>query len=161
MDVRRTKGWHWLTLGLIALLIFSSSHLALRGQESSRDDSQLERHAGLFFDGVTAGNSNDAFDQLLTGSQIATQLEVVRDLKAKTDELEKRYGRYRGFERLETRRLGQDVVLLRYLLKCENYPVLWQFTFYRVASATDGSTLRDNWKLISLKFDTQLEQFAR
>lgn len=161
MNAHCTNGWRWLSLGVIGLLIVSSSRLALKGQEDNRDDSQLERQVNAFYEGVMAGGPNDAYDRLLAGTQIGARDELVRDLKTKTGELESRYGRYRGFERLETRRLGQDLVLLRYVLKCENYPVLWHFTFYRATPATDGTSLRDNWKLISLKFDTQFEQFAK
>jgi hypothetical protein len=145
----------------LSLVVVSFARLALRGQESNRDDTQLERQANSFFEGLMAGDQDAAFDKLLAGTQVATRTETIRDLKDKTDELEPRYGRYRGFERLETRRLGQDVVLLRYVLKCENYPVLWQFAFYRTASTSDTTLPRDNWKLISLKFDTQFEPFAK
>jgi hypothetical protein len=52
-------------------------------------------------------------------------------------------------------------MLFRYLFKCENYPVVWHFTYYRVAPSADATSSRESWKLISLKFDTQLEAAAR
>lgn len=164
METRRKGQLRWWILGACALVVVAASQLPLAGQDAQRLDAtrvQLERQVNGFFDSLLAGESDEAFDSLLQGSPIAERIELVRDLKAKTNELETRYGRHRGYERLDARSVGQDVMLFRYLFKCENYPVVWHFTYYRVAPAADATSSRESWKLISLKFDTQLEAAAR
>lgn len=164
MDKRPVGRLRWWMMGTIGLFIVAASQLTLEGQDAGRDDAtlvQLERQLNGFFDSMLSGETDQAFDSLLAGSPIAARVETVRELKAKSKELETRYGRHRGFERLDTRSVGQDVMLFRYLFKCENYPVVWHFTYYRAAPSTDATSSRENWKLISLKFDTQLEAAAR
>jgi hypothetical protein len=51
--------------------------------------------------------------------------------------------------------IGRDLVLLRYLYKGENFPVVWYFTFYRTTAA--GETGPGTWRTIAVRFDTDLE----
>lgn len=52
--------------------------------------------------------------------------------------------------------VGKDVVLLKYLYKCEKFPVVWYVAYYRdftrAVTASD-----DRWVVISIRFDTQVE----
>ena len=78
-----------------------------------------------------------------------------------TGRLEKHYGRYQGFEQIAAKRIGNDLVLLKYLYKCENLPVVWYFAFYRTpASATTTTTAAakdGTWRIVMVRFDTKLE----
>lgn len=164
MQSRFSTPRRWALAVVIGLAALGTSQISLRGQDAARDDvviAQLERQGNAFFERLLEGESDEAFEGLLTGSPIAARAESVRDLTDKTAQLESRYGRYRGFERIETRRLGQDLISFRYLLKCENYPVVWYMTFYRTSQSINGSPTRESWKLIALKFDTKFEQLTR
>ena len=108
-----------------------------------------------FLEGVSGGQTQSAYDDLLAGSQLLKQKEALQELIGKTNELEKEYGQYRGFEQIAAKRIGNDLVLLRYLYKCENFPVVWYFTFYRTPGETPPET--DNWRVVAVRFDTELE----
>ena len=43
---------------------------------------------------------------------------------------------------------------MKYLFKCEKFPVVWYFTYYRDFSRAGGE---DYWVVISVRFDTQVE----
>ena len=47
-------------------------------------------------------------------------------------------------------------MLVRYLLKCEKFPVIWHVVFYRNFARAAGAT-EDTWVVISVRFDTQVE----
>ena len=47
---------------------------------------------------------------------------------------------------------------MRYLYKCENFPVVWHFTFYRTPGAGDARAKGAAWRVVAVRFDTELEQ---
>jgi len=52
-------------------------------------------------------------------------------------------------------------VFLRYLYKCEDFPVVWTFGFYRPISRPDTPPDETAWRVILVRFDTEVEQLAR
>ena len=110
-----------------------------------------------FLDAISMGNESDAFQDLLLGSQLLEQTEAVQALEDRSKLIEQRYGPFQDIERIGARRIGKDLVLMKYLFKCENFPVIWYFAFYRDFRRTSSAT--DNeWVVISVRFDTQLDQ---
>jgi len=111
-----------------------------------------------FFEGVS-GEAQKAYNVLLAGSplQEQKQAEAVKALIAKTAEIEKNYGRYRAYERVSIRQVGTDLVLAKYLYKCEKLPVIWYFTFYRNLAPGNLSPEEDSWRVIAVRFDTDLD----
>ena len=77
----------------------------------------------------------------------------MKALVDKTKDLEKNYGKFRNGERIEAKRIGKDLVLLKYLYKCESLPIVWYFSFYRSDATADSS----NWVLVAVRYDTELE----
>ena len=121
--------------------------------------------ASTFFEGVSEDKIQEAFAALLAGSQLAKgdRQEQLTLLMKKTRDLATNYGPYRNHERIAARRVGADLVVLKYLYKCENYPVVWYIVFYRdqrEPRGTEASAL-DTWRVISLRLDTDLEALAR
>jgi len=119
----------------------------------------LDAKIKQFLEGVSMGQGADAYDELLAGSRLkqTDKEKALQELIAKTDELKSKYGEYRGFEKAASKRIGRDLALFRYLYKCQDYPVVWYFTFYR--AATSGDPLADNgvWRVIAVRFDTRLD----
>ncbi len=115
----------------------------------------LEARASRFLESVSLDQTQAAYDELLSGSPLVRQEKALKALVDKTEQLDDKYGKYRSFERLRTKPIGRDLVLIRHLYKCEDFPVVWYFTFYRTAAAdqTGGSS----WRVISVRFDTDLE----
>jgi hypothetical protein len=92
---------------------------------------------------------------------LAKQTEAVKTLIDKTNELKAKYGECRKFERIAARRVGEDLVMLKYLYKCEDFPVVWYFTFYRTPSRSDVAlTDSGSWRAIIVRLDTDLESLA-
>ena len=50
-----------------------------------------------------------------------------------------------------------STLLLKYLFKCEAFPVVWYFTYYRDFSHSRTASEDENWVIIAVRFDTQLE----
>ncbi|MHB1038337.1 MAG: hypothetical protein ACYC35_20815 [Pirellulales bacterium] len=155
----------WKRCGLVCLLtVFALSlgRLALPEQAAiSPEDplpAALDARIRPFFEEVAAGGAETAYPQLLAGSSLQKQTEAVKSLIEKTKTLVKKYGEYRAAESIDMKRVGKDLVILRYLYKCDDFPVVWYFTFYRdfktAAAATDE---KSNWVLVSVRFDTELE----
>jgi hypothetical protein len=120
--------------------------------------SMLDGRVAQFLEGVSLGQSRSAFSDLLAGSQLLKQTDAVKDLVARTNELETQYGKYRGFERVLARRIGSDLVLMHYLYKCENFPVVWRFAFYRAPGSQEVSGKSGSWRVVAVRFDTDLDQ---
>jgi hypothetical protein len=120
----------------------------------------LEGRVSRFLEGVSMGQTQTAYQELLAGSQLLKQDEALKVLTEKTNELETKYGRYRAFERIDAKRVGADLVLMKYLYKCEDFPVVWYFTFYRTPSTADAPAEGNPWRLITVRFDTELELLA-
>lgn len=110
-----------------------------------------------FFESVSAGQAQSAFQELLTGSQLLKQPEALKTLVAKTGDLESKCGRYRAFERISVRRVGTDLLQVKYLYKCEQLPVVWYFTFYRNPAPGNLSPEDDTWRVVTVRFDTDLD----
>jgi hypothetical protein len=135
---------------------------ALAGSDDSKEKdtvlNALDARATQFLEGVSLGQSQSAFKDLLSGSQLLKQADALRDLIARTNDLEAKYGAYRSFEKISAKRIGTDLVLMRYLYKCENFPVVWHFTFYRTPGAGDMRAKGGTWRVVAVRFDTELEQ---
>jgi len=151
----------WFAVGVGVLLACSSGgRAALAQPPADADLDKLQSRVGVFLEGVSRGTTKTAYDQLLAGSALLKQTEAVESLVRKTDELKDRYGRYVEFEPIASRRVGKDLVLLRYLYKCERFPVVFYFTFYRTPRTDAPADKTGNWRVIIVRFDTELELLA-
>ena len=149
------------TIGLILLSTLLAAGRAASGQELAAAEDKvlvaLDAHAAQFLEGVSMGQAQSAYQELLAGSQLLRQSDALKTLIEKTGGLEKKYGRYWGFEKIAAKRVGDDLVLLKYLYKCENFPVVWYFTFYRTPSPAEPPVESRQWRVITVRFDTELE----
>jgi hypothetical protein len=152
-----------VTAGLL-LAVFFCRQPGLPGQGASDlEIDALDRRVKQFFGSLSSDDTQAAFQQLLAGSQVAKQTEAVKALVDKTRELKAKYGEVRNFEQVAAKRIGKDVVILRYLYQCEHFPIAWHVIFYRtpprgeIPEEEEGST----WRVIVLRFDTDLEALAR
>lgn len=147
-------------LSIVALVLLARP--AVAADDSPLADpvvGKLHEKVMRFLDGVAGGEATTAFGELLAGSQLLEQAGAVRSLVDKSKEISQRYGAHRDNEQVSAKRIGKDVVLLKYLYKCEKFPVVWYFAYYRdlARSTTNGD---DQWLVVSVRFDTQLEALA-
>ena len=150
---------HFLASWTLAAVVLGG---AAHGQEPevNLDDARLAKlheRTVQFLEGVSLGRADTALGELLANGPLAKQTDAVKKLVDEIRTLESRYGKYRAFERIDAKRIGQDLVLTRYLYKCENYPVVWYFTYYRDFKRSETVADSNNWVLIGVRFDTELE----
>ncbi len=148
-----------LLAGLLLLAATLATLPACAQEKAEATDpvvTKLDQRMTRFLDNIVAGDVSDAFGDLLAGSQLVEQQPAVNALIGKAKEINQRYGQSREHEQLSTKRVGKDLVLVRYLLKCEKFPVIWHVVFYRNFARPAGAT-EDTWVVISVRFDTQIE----
>ena len=121
---------------------------------------EFESRIETFFGTLRRGSSTSvALDEFLRGSPLGasdanTQSNALRD---RIDDLQQ-FGNIVTWEKLEPRRIGTHIVLARYVLVYDQYPVIWTFVFYRKPPATTSSmTGSASWVLIELHFDTHMK----
>jgi len=115
----------------------------------------LQASASRFLEDVAAGKVQSAYEQLLTGSPLLQQTEALEQVVEKIKGLQEKVGACRGYEAVGSKRLGSDVVLLRYVVKCDEFPVVWTFVFYRPPSVQPPPA-EAAWRVVGVRFDTDL-----
>lgn len=122
------------------------------------DAAMLKNRIQVFFDTISEQpNSLSAYQKMFYGSPLTDSSAA--EMSQKTDDLTKS-GTGWTPELLDTKSIGTDLILIRYLYKSETHPVIWYFTFYRppAATRTADNTSR-TWICIGIKFDTNYELF--
>jgi hypothetical protein len=142
---------------LLAMIVLSSRAAAADEPAIGPVVSKLQEKVVHFLEGISNGDEANAFAELLVGSQLLEQDGAVRGLVEKSKDIVKRYGAHRDSEQVSAKRIGKDLVLLKYLFKCEKFPVVWYFTYYRDFSRSGAAAADDHWVVISVRFDTQVE----
>jgi hypothetical protein len=161
-ELRPMRWQTWISRGLIAVAVLLTLAAGGRAQETMAPTPDaavidaLDARASRFLEGVSLGQAETAFGEFLADSPLAQQTDAVKKLVAATLTIEPRFGKFHGFERIDARQIGKDLVLMKYLYKCENYPVVWYFTFYRDFQRAE-TTSDNNWRAIGVRFDTDLE----
>ncbi len=164
--IRRLKsGWltcRWVvtTLGLVAFGAGSAS--TVLAQQNDPAVEFLHTKATDFLGGIgSEGGVDKSFEVLLTSSPLQNDQEKMQMMIARTKELRAKYGEFRKVTPLPARRVGENLVLLKYLYECERYPVIWYFTYYRVFKPNETPRDTENWVLVAVRFDTDLESLAK
>ncbi len=153
---------NWFAVGVAAGLLCLWGDRIAPGQEPADPDLEmLQARVDTFFEGISVGGrTQTAYQELLAGSRLLKQTKQLDALVSRTDQLQEQYGPYRDFEPIAARRVGKDLVLLRYLYKCEHFPVVFYFTFYRTPRGEPPAETSNNWRVITVRFDTELELLA-
>ena len=149
-------------LAIIILLL--AAIIPVQAKESAGQDKTpdkvveaLSARVQLFLEGVSSGQSQKAYQTLLARSDLLKRPAALKEQVESTDAIETRYGRYRDFEHIASRRVGKDLVLMKYLYKCERFPVVWYFAFYRTPRPKVAKVDNTDWRVIVVRFDTDLE----
>ena len=129
--------------------------------DTSREQ-EIDAKIKSFFEILARGNPSLAFDGLLSQSPYSTldAGQASTELRSTVDELSTRLGGILNYERYDTQRIGDDIILTRYVLKYENAPVVWTFAFYR-KPALSPSVPSNSWMFVQVHFDTDLRLLLR
>jgi len=128
--------------------------------EKDPDLLELDAKIGQFLKGVSMGETQNAYQGLLAGSRLLKQDKALQELTEKTAQLQTKYGLYCGVEQIAAKRVGKDLVVFRYLYKCKDFPVVWYFTFYRTPTPGETPSEKAPWRVVTVRFDTELERLA-
>lgn len=118
----------------------------------------LRASIGNFFENISDASKSprEAVDNFVANSAMAqnerAKVKIVDGLKS----IEPSFGGYSSYEPIGFKAVGADLVVFRYLYKCENYPIVWYFTYYR-SRPKNADPATSEWKLIGFRFDTNLD----
>lgn len=153
-----------LTATASVLLSFLWAQAAIAQEMPDPVLEEMHGRAVQFLDQVAQDQADTAYQDLLRGSPLLQQLdqsEAMKTLVEKTKELRAKYGECRKVERIAAKKIGSNVLVLGYLYQCEFFPIAWHFVFYRTPPRSDLSSPVDQpWRLITVRFDTELEKLA-
>lgn len=141
---------------------------SLAAENEYRD---LEKRIETFFGELQAASSaGKPFEDLLKGGPLSRETEMFAEMGKSLGTIQQQFGAYRSNEQISVRTFGKqkDLLIMRYLYKCEHHPVVWYFTFYRSSppstSTTPGAgaatTTGGNWNIIGIRFDTDLDKLT-
>ncbi len=94
-----------------------------------------------------------AVEQMVEGGPLEQQTNTTR-LIEQVEQFSSRYGLYLESERVASRTVGRDLVMLTYLYKTDQFPVVWRFTFYRPPTPGSSGT---TWRVVAISFDTNYQ----
>lgn len=103
--------------------------------------------AAEFFTLLQKGQIDEAYANLTKGSKIGERPEELQTLKSKTTEAIQVFGSILGYELLETKAVGTNLMRRTYLSLGKDFPLRWRFYFYQ----TGGQ-----WRLVDLRVDDRL-----
>lgn len=152
----------WLVAHILCGGVLVSAAAAQTGEATSEEIiAAADARVRTFLESLAGKDATveQAYDALLKGGPLAGKKQSIEALVARSGELESRYGTFRAAERIEAKRIGADVLLFKYLYKCDNFPVVWYFTFYRDQRSATGiaATTTRGWSVIAVRFDTEIE----
>jgi hypothetical protein len=128
-----------LRIILCLILLFSSATTFAKPPSESVEE---------FLRRVTTPESDLAIDRLFAGSGFAeAKPQDIVTLKSKIKMAMELYGSPLGFEKIHEEDLSPSLKRLVYLQKFEQYPVVWEFYFYKP---------KDTWIINTLNFQDQI-----
>jgi hypothetical protein len=109
--------------------------------------SELAVPIAKFFNGLKAGEYENAYETFLAGSRLGEQKEKMSVFISKTQEAFALYGPLNDYEIFDNYSIGSNVIVLTYLSRHQVQPLRWRFIFYRPAKT---------WGIINMGFDDVL-----
>ena len=146
-------------MGCLLLLPFLPFFPAGAQTPSLNDEVDVQINAFFTaFSGSRGNPSFSAFEDLLRQSpyDFSETGQAMTDLRKKMEELSAQYGLILHHERYDTHRIGEDIIVSRYILKHEHGPVVWTFVFYRKPAMTTSLASLNTWMFVQLYFETDL-----
>lgn len=141
------------------------------GLATENEYRDLEKKIETFFEELQGASlTGKPFEDLLKGGPLSRETEMFAEMSKSLGTIQQQFGAYRSNEQISVRTFGKqkDLLVMRYLYKCEHHPVVWYFTFYRSSSpststtpvAGTATTTVGNWSIIGIRFDTDLDKLT-
>lgn len=100
-----------------------------------------------FFGALKANQVNAAYDALVKGTIIADRAEDVTALKSRTTTALDNYGPISGYEVVDEKSVGSNLLRRTVVSLNSDLPLRWRFYFYKSGGA---------WRLVDLRVDDAL-----
>jgi hypothetical protein len=148
---------------VFVLLLFPAFRLLPTGAQAPTTpdagrEQELSARVQTFFTALSRGNSAPAFEELLRQSPLnaaAAGTELAR-MRNKVEEFKTQFGDILRWDKHDVKQIGEDIIVMRYILKYDQYPVIWTFAFYRKPSTASSLGNSNVWTLVEVHFDTNL-----
>jgi hypothetical protein len=150
--------------GAVVFTTLGATALITQGQPPPRAaDPELEyldQRVRTFLERIGFDDVSTAYQGLLENGPLAKKAEELSTLEQKTRTLHVRYGVFRSIEQISARRVGKDVVTMKYLYHCETFPIVWHLTFYRSYKRNETPRENENWQVLSVRFDANVDNLS-
>jgi hypothetical protein len=103
-----------------------------------------------FFESIAKKEVKTAFENLLSGSKIGDNREIVDGLVERTDGVLQVYGTMADFEPIRTDRVGNRLARIVYISYGEAFPLQWEFYCYRSPD--------EKWQVLDITVNNDLDQ---
>jgi hypothetical protein len=126
------------------------------------DVEALRASIGNFFENLSDPNqgSRKALVELTKNTTLGDNETLLTELSDNWKLAPANFGAYVAYEPVGVKAVGSDLIEFRYLYKCQSYPVVWHFTYYRPRpNAADPTSAP--WRLIGVRFDSNVEAAFR
>ena len=140
------------------LLLFPIFRLIAQVPPDAGKEQELSARIQTFFTALSRGNSASAFEELLRQSPLNSPnagMELTK-VRNKVEECKNQFGEIVRWEKYDCKQIGEDIIVIRYILKYDQYPVIWTFAFYRKPSSTSSLSSSSIWTLVEVDFGTNL-----
>ncbi len=137
---------------------------AVEAQQTTASDPNMDAmrdSIATFFDSLSESSKGPrkAVEELVKNSALAdnekTRTKIVEGLQT----IGANFGDFVAYEPIGVKNVGTDLVVFRYLYKCQEYPVVWYFTYYRprAKDVVEATASSGSWNLIGVRYDTNLD----
>jgi len=130
------------------ILIAATMLFAPAAAGAATPDATPAQRVETFLPAVSSPESDKAIDDLFAGSGFAEKKpQDLMTLKGQIKMAMGLYGQQLGVEKIEEQDLSPSVKRLVYIQKFEEFPVAWEFYFYKA---------HGQWSLLALNFKDQV-----
>ena len=132
----------------LAILLTFVLMVVMAGTAFAEETPSYRARSEAFLARVIDGKIDEAYDDLFQGSMIPkAKPQEVEVVKKNTTMATTLYGKLIGYEFIKEQTHGSSIVKVVYTLKAEQYPIVWEFYYYRTGS---------EWILIDVFFSDQI-----
>ena len=151
-----------LLLPNLRLIPLDAQTTSLADPTSERE---LDQRIQSFFVALIRDNPSQGIDELLRRSVFSSSgvdSSSVDQLRNNIDKAKTEFGEIIYYEKYGAKRVGEDVFVIRYILKYDRHPVMWKFTFYRKPSNASSlvlstSAVPNPWLLTEIRFGSDMD----
>jgi len=113
-------------------------------------ETELKDIANKIVDYISKNNFDKAFDIIKQYSYIPNkEIDIVlKGTKEQLNLIKNRFGKFKGYEFVKEDKIGKSLIELTYIVKCEHYPLVWKFFFYKA---------EDNWAIAKYNWNDKIE----